>query len=148
MAYKGIFKPNNPKKYKGDPNKIVYRSLWELRCMRKFDTDDRIIWWASEELSIRYYCPVRKNTHRYFPDFIVHYRDANGNLNTDMIEVKPAAQTVAPIDPKTKDRRKRRRFIKEKLTFVINEAKWDAAERFCAERGWNFRKMTEKELGI
>ena len=31
MSYKGYFKPKNPKKYKGDPTNIIYRSLWEKK---------------------------------------------------------------------------------------------------------------------
>ena len=27
--YKGVFRPNNPKKYVGDSRKIIYRSSWE-----------------------------------------------------------------------------------------------------------------------
>ena len=32
-AYKGIFKPLNKAKYKGQVNNIVYRSSWEKRFM-------------------------------------------------------------------------------------------------------------------
>ena len=30
-SYSGKFKPKNYKKYKGDPTKIFYRSLWDQR---------------------------------------------------------------------------------------------------------------------
>jgi hypothetical protein len=33
-------------------------------------------------------------------------------------------------------------------TYGVNEAKWKAAKSFCADRGWNFIIMTEKELGV
>ena len=52
MAYKGIYKPTHPKKYSGDPNKIVYRSNWERKFMVYCDRNDDIIYWASEELAI------------------------------------------------------------------------------------------------
>ena len=33
MSYKGRYVPTNPKKYKGNPNTIYYRSLWERKFM-------------------------------------------------------------------------------------------------------------------
>ena len=47
MANKGKFKPKNPKKYNGNPSKIVYRSTWEAIFMNYFDQNDNIIWCAS-----------------------------------------------------------------------------------------------------
>ena len=32
-AYKGLFKPLNPQKYKGNHKNIIYRSSWEKRFM-------------------------------------------------------------------------------------------------------------------
>ena len=40
---KGIFKPINYKKYKGDPTKIVYRSSWELKVMSSLDSDSNYL---------------------------------------------------------------------------------------------------------
>ena len=33
-------------------------------------------------------------------------------------------------------------------TWVINEAKWKAAEQYCADRKYEFKIMTEDDLGI
>jgi hypothetical protein len=52
MAYKGKYKPQNPQKYKGDPTKIIYRSLWERKFMVYCDTNVNILQWASEEVII------------------------------------------------------------------------------------------------
>ena len=41
---KGIFKPRNPQKYKGNPTNIIYRSSWELKMMSHFDGHPNIIW--------------------------------------------------------------------------------------------------------
>ena len=54
MAYSGKFRPTKPRKYKGDPTNIVFRSLWELKFMKYCDTNKNIIKWASEEHVIRY----------------------------------------------------------------------------------------------
>ena len=46
MSYKGRFKPKQYKKYKGDPTKIVYRSMWELRFMKYCDKNPYILEWS------------------------------------------------------------------------------------------------------
>ena len=51
-AYKGIFKPNNPQKYKGNVKNITYRSSWEKRFMVYCDKTRQIVEWGSEELFI------------------------------------------------------------------------------------------------
>ena len=33
-------------------------------------------------------------------------------------------------------------------TWVINEAKWKAAEQYCGDRKYEFKIMTEDDLGI
>ena len=37
MTYKGRFTPQNPKKYNGNSDNIIYRSSWELRVMKYLD---------------------------------------------------------------------------------------------------------------
>jgi hypothetical protein len=144
MSYKGIFKPKNPYKYKGDPTNVIYRSLWELRLMSYLDAHKDIIEWASEELAIPYKSPIDGRWHRYFPDFWVKQRDSCGKVSIKLIEVKPAAQSRPP-EKRTKITRK---YISEVTTWGINQAKWVAARKVCAEKGWEFVVMTEKELGI
>ena len=144
MAYSGKFKPKNPKKYNGNPSKIVYRSSWEARCMNYFDQNDNIIWWASEEVIVPYKHPMDGRYHRYFPDFIIKVRQKNGQSKTMMIEIKPEYQKIGP----KKQKRKTRRYIKEVVTYAVNQAKWEAAEDYCADRRWEFKVLTENDLGI
>ena len=54
MTYKGLFKPKNPSKYKGNINEIVYRSSWEKKMMIYCDTTKSVVEWGSEELVIPY----------------------------------------------------------------------------------------------
>ena len=54
MSYKGRFKPKHYKKYKGDPTKVIYRSMWELRFMKYCDKNPSILEWSSEEIIIPY----------------------------------------------------------------------------------------------
>ena len=144
MAYSGLFRPKNPKKYVGDPNNIVYRSSWECRVMDWLDRNRDIISWASEELIVPYISPVDNRVHRYFPDFLVKVRNKEGQLKTLMIEVKPKKQTQPPMQ----QRRITKQYITEVTTWGVNQAKWKAAEEFCADRKWSFQILTEDNLGI
>jgi hypothetical protein len=147
MSYKGRYNPKNPYKYKGDPTNIIYRSLWELKLMMYLDEHRDVDQWASEEFFIPYKSPIDGRMHRYFPDFWM--KNKNGNIT--VIEVKPAAQTKKP-DIKKKNNtptgRISRRYLTEVKNYGINTAKWKAAQEYCKDRKWEFKIMTEKELGI
>ena len=140
MSYKGIYKPSNPKKYAGNPNRIVYRSNWERRFMVYCDKNPEIVAWASEELIIPYKNPIDKKVHRYFPDFII--KTAKGKKY--MIEIKPKKYTIPPKPGK----RKTKRFFGEQLEYIKNTAKWQAASKYCEDQDMEFKVFTEKELGI
>tara|TARA_Y100001973_G_C5177318_1_gene322761 strand:+ start:127 stop:579 length:453 start_codon:yes stop_codon:yes gene_type:complete len=149
MAYKGKFKPNNPEKYRGDHQKITYRSLWELKVFRYLDRHPDVIWWQSEETVVPYKSPKDNKMHRYFPDIVVHKKVPGGSPETVMIEIKPDKQTRPPDISKkhaTKTGRVSRRFLNEAMTYAINESKWEAAKKFCDARGWKFVVMTEKDI--
>jgi|SRR6056300_1307153 hypothetical protein len=151
MAYKGRFRPKNPSKYKGDPTKIIYRSLWEFKFFRTVDEHPDVLWWQSEEVIVPYVSPIDGRRHRYYPDVVVHKKLPNGTLKTVMIEIKPYKQTLPPDIKKknnTPSGRISRRYLNEVKTYGVNEAKWKAARNFCADRNWDFIIMTEKELGI
>jgi len=142
-SYKGKFTPQNPQKYNGNPDNIIYRSSWELRCMKWFDDNPNIIWWSSEELAIPYYSPVDKRMHRYFPDFIIKVKRKDDTIMTYVVEVKPEAQTKKPTQ-----KRKTKNFLRESIAYVVNQMKWKAADEFCHAHGWQFKIVTEKDLGI
>ena len=138
-SYKGLFKPINPKKYVGNTNQIVYRSLLERRFMRYCDTNDDIVFWASEELPVRYYSPLDKKYHRYFPDFVV--KTVKGDKY--MIEIKPYRQALKPKPPK----KKTKSYMRESFEYIKNQAKWSAARVYCEENNMEFKIITEKDLG-
>ena len=143
MSYKGWFTPKHRSKSKGDSENVVYRSSWELRVMKWLDENPSVIWWASEELIIRYKSPIDQKIHRYFPDFIVRLKQKNGTESTVVIEIKPQKQTVKP-----EQKRKTKRYLQEAATYAINQEKWRAADLFCKEHGWQFKVLTEKDIGI
>lgn len=145
MSYSGKFRPSNYLKYKGDPTNIIYRSLWELKFMNYCDKNENILEWGSEELWIPYVSPKDNRVHRYFPDFYIKYRNRHGNIQKSLIEIKPLKQTKKPnMSPK----RKTKTWMNEVVTYGVNQAKWKAAEEFCEDRLWDFKILTEKELGI
>ena len=145
MAYKGKFRPKRPKKYKGDQTQIIYRSLWEKKFMEYCDLTESISQWQSEEFWIPYKSPLDNRVHRYFPDFFIKYRDAHGKMRNVVIEVKPAKQLKMP---KKNPKKRTKSWAYEVQTYVVNQAKWKAAESYCADRKYEFKIMTEKELGI
>ena len=142
MSYSGRFKPKNYKKYKGDPTNVFYRSLWERRFMVYCDNNPNILEWGSEEIIIPYKSPLDKKVHRYFPDFFVKYKNSSGKIIREIIEVKPKRHLSPPKEPK----RKTKRYLGEVNTYIINQAKFKAAEEFCKDRKLGFRILTEEHL--
>ena len=144
MSYKGKYYPSFPRKYKGDPTNIIYRSLWERKFMVYCDKNQNILEWASEEIAIPYRSPIDNRVHRYFPDFYMKVKETNGKIKNYVIEVKPAKQTKPPAKPK----RQTKGYIREAYEYDRNQAKWKMAKEYCADRQWEFKVVTEKELGI
>ena len=142
---KSRYKPEYPKKYKGDPNNIICRSSWERKFCRWCDLNENILEWGSEEFCIPYRSPVDRRVHRYFPDFIIKVREQTGDIKRYVIEVKPKKQTRPPVQT-TKKRTKT--YINEVKTYAVNEAKWKAADEWCKDRLLEFKIITEDQLGI
>ena len=114
------------------------------------DNTPSVLRWSSEEIVVPYVSPLDNRVHRYFPDFYMKYKDNKGMIVEALIEIKPSKQTKPP-DPKrkkTKTGRTSKRYLKEVNTYIINDAKWKQAIKFCNERGWNWRIVTEKEINI
>ncbi len=108
------------------------------------DKNESILEWASEEIAIPYRSPIDNRVHRYFPDFYMKVKERGGNVKRYVIEVKPAKQTKPPVKPK----RQTKGYIREAYEYAKNQAKWKMAREFCADRQWEFKVVTEKELGI
>ena len=144
MAYRGRYYPTHPKKYKGNPSNIIYRSLWERKFMVYCDKNDRILEWGSEEFFIPYRSPIDGKIHRYFPDFYVKVKTKQGTTKKWVVEVKPKIQTRPPRTPK----RKTKKYINEVRNWAINDTKWKNAIEYCKDRNMEFIIITEDELGI
>jgi hypothetical protein len=144
MSYKGKFIPSNTKKYRGDPTNIIYRSLWERKFMVYCDLNENILEWGSEEFWIPYRSPIDSRVHRYFPDFYIKVRESNGSIAKYVVEVKPKKQCK---EPKVQSK-KTKSYIYEVTEYAKNQAKWKAAIDFCKDRKWQFKILTEDDLGI
>ena len=108
------------------------------------DTQPNVLKWASEEFSIPYVSPKDGKVHRYYPDFLIEYRDTSGKVKKQIIEVKPKRQTKPP----ERKSRVTKSYLYEATTYEINMAKWKAAAEFAKDNGIEFKIITEDELGI
>jgi len=140
MPYKTKFVPLNEEKYVGNVEKILCKSLWERKLCKYFDIQDNVIKWCYECVKIPYISPIDKKKHIYYPDFMVMLKEKTGNIKTIIVEVKPEKQTKEPLN------KKRKSYNNELVTFLINEAKWEAAKNICSCNEWNFKLLTEKTL--
>jgi len=144
-SLKSRYKPEYPKKYKGNPNNIICRSSWERKFCRWCDLNENILEWGSEELWIPYRSPIDGRVHKYFPDFIIKVKERTGQIKKYIIEVKPKKQT---IEPTKTPKRKTKGWLYEVKTYAVNQAKWKAAKEFCDDRLIEFKIITEDDLGI
>lgn len=144
MAYKGKYKPSYPKKYSGNPSNIIYRSLWERKYMKYLDTNENILLWSSEEFFIPYRSPIDGKIHKYFPDFMVKEQTSSGKIINYVVEIKPKRQCRAPKKPNNITKG----YIFEAKEYAKNQSKWAVAKEWCADRGYEFRILTEEDLNI
>ena len=140
MFHKRKYIPLFPEKYTGDPSNIIMRSSWETRFASWCDKNPSVLKWNSEETIIPYKCPTDNRIHRYFVDFKITVTTGK----TYLVEVKPKTQTQPPIYPG----KRTQRYLQESLAFMKNQAKWEAASEFAKDRGWEFKIITEHELGL
>ena len=120
------------------------RSSWETRFASWVDKNPQVVKWSSEETIIPYRCPTDNKIHRYFVDFKIQVRGKDNLLRTYLVEVKPAKQTQPPVYPG----KRTQKYLTESLTYLKNQAKWKAATEYCKDRGWEFKIITEHELGL
>ena len=143
MSYKGRYTIKNPDKYAGDAKKVIYRSLWERNAFRWCENNPKVKLWNSEEVVVPYVSSVDKKLHRYYVDLLIQMEDKK----TYLVEIKPKKETQPP----KKRSRKTKKYINEQLTYIKNNDKWEAANKFAEHNGWKFQVWTEetlKNLGI
>jgi hypothetical protein len=135
---RSIYKVKNLEKYIGSKFPIC-RSSWETAFCNFCDNNPSILEWASEPLKIPYRDPLSGRQTVYVPDFLIVYVDKNMRKHVEVIEIKPAKQTI---------REKVGKNPYDQAQFVKNMAKWEAAGAFCQQRGIHFRVVNETDLFI
>lgn len=133
---RGKFTMTQPEKYVG--TKIpTYRSSWEWSFMRFCDTNNSVQKWASEAVNIPYRDPLTGRQTIYVPDFFIQYVDKNMKMHVELIEIKPASQSILERVGKNKY---------NQAQFIKNQAKWQAANIWCKQQGIKFRIVNENDL--
>jgi TnsA endonuclease N terminal len=133
---RGKFAMKRPDKYVGTKSP-TYRSSWEWSFMNFCDNNDNVLKWASEAIQIPYRDPLTNRQTVYVPDFFIQYVDANNRILTELVEIKPASQTILERVGKNKY---------NQAQFVKNQAKWAAASLWCRQQGIKFRILNENDI--
>lgn len=139
----GIYIPKNKTKYRGN-DYPRYMSSWELKLFRWCDDNNDVLEWSSENIVIPYVSPIDQRTHNYIVDAVIKLKTSNG-IKKFLVEVKPYKQTVPPSYEKPV---KSKTQIYERLNYIRNKAKWDAAKMWCEKRDFEFVILTEHHLNI
>ena len=132
----GKYTLKNPDKYVGTKTP-TYRSSWEFAFMRFCDEHISVEKWASEAIRIPYRNPLTGKPTIYVPDFFIAYADKGGKQHVEIIEVKPENQTV-------KEKLGRSRV--NQAHWIVNQAKWEAANAWCKQKGIHFRIVNEGDI--
>jgi hypothetical protein len=132
----GRFEMKNPEKYVGTKTPLA-RSSWEFVFMRMLDEHQGVEKWASESIQIPYRDPLTGKYTIYVPDFFITYVDKNGAKHAEVVEVKPASQTLLENVGKS---------IYNQQQYVKNMAKWEAATKWCRQQGIKFRVVNEEHI--
>jgi hypothetical protein len=126
---RGYYVPKNPDKYKQPQDKYMnseiypeYRSSWEKQVMKYLDLNPEVEYWASEPFAVHYLSPKDGQIHRYFPDFLVKFKDGRKYI----LEVKP----------------------KYLVEDIVVQAKAEAAKEFCKKYDMEFHFITEEQINV
>tara|TARA_B100001287_G_scaffold270531_1_gene269427 strand:+ start:317 stop:739 length:423 start_codon:yes stop_codon:yes gene_type:complete len=132
----GLFQMKHPDKYIGKKTPR-YRSSWEWAFMRFCDNNPSVTQWASESIQIPYRNPLTGKNTIYVPDFFIVYNSKKQDKVAELIEVKPNNQA------KRKDLGKN---AQNQAAYIVNRAKWEAANKWARGKGIRFRVITESDM--
>jgi len=132
----GRFTMKHPEKYVGTKTPLA-RSSWEFVFMRMLDEHPGVENWASESIQIPYRDPLTGRQTIYVPDFFIVYIDKNKKKHAEVVEVKPASQTLREQVGKS---------LYNQEQYVKNMAKWEAANAWCKQKGIKFRVINEGDI--
>lgn len=142
----GLYSPTNTDKYIGDIHNIIYRSSWEYRFCTYCDTNDSIVKWSSEPMSIDYYNPLDKKNHKYNVDFYIKTLNVEGEIQEWIIEIKPERQTQKPVYEGSMTLSKLKSYNRNMKIWITNQSKFKAAKEWAEKRGFKFGVVDENFL--
>ena len=132
----GKFTLKNPEKYLGTKDPL-YRSSWEFAFMKFCDESPSIAKWASEAVRIPYRNPLTGRYTIYVPDFFINYVDKGGQTHAEIVEIKPQNQSLKEKVGKN---------LNNQASYILNQAKWEAATVWCRQKGLRFRVINETDI--
>jgi hypothetical protein len=132
----GRFALKNPSKYMGTKDPL-YRSSWEFAFMKFCDESTAIAKWASEAVKIPYRNPLTGRYTIYVPDFFINYVDKGGQTHAEIVEIKPQNQSLKEKVGKN---------LNNQASYILNQAKWEAATVWCRQKGLKFRVINETDI--
>ncbi len=148
----GQYHVKNKNKCMNKNNIIKYKSSYERVFMYKCDMKKSVLNWGYEVICIPY--KFRKKTRKYFPDFFVELIDKNKSRKKYIVEVKPEKEKKEALNFMNKNmsikkgKKKLKTYRYEKETCLINSYKWNAVEKYCKRKGYEFKIVSEKDLNI
>ena len=142
----GYFRPTNVDKYLGDPTKIIFRSSWEFKFLKWCDLSPTVIKYSSEPVGILYYNPLDKRGHTYYIDFFIISKDNDGKEQQWLIEVKPNKYINPPVAPERMTNKQTANYVYAAKQYIVNQAKFEAAREYAAQKGVKFGIITENFL--
>ena len=134
----GYFPINECKKYAGK-GPIIYRSSWEYKFCKYCESNSSVLKWVSEPFEIRYINSLDGREHKYWADFLIVLEGGKKYL----IEIKPKSMLQKPNPPKRKTAKQIKSYKYAYEQYVTNMCKIESAEKFCNERGIEFKIITE-----
>lgn len=142
----GYFVPKNPSKYAGNISEIIFRSSWEFKFMEFCDNTSSVIEWGSEGVGISYFNPILKKPSTYWIDFYMKTRSKEGNEIKWLIEVKPNKYLEKPNPPERLTEKQVLHFARHAKAYLINSAKFEAAQDYARSNNMKFGIITENFL--
>jgi hypothetical protein len=148
---KGFYILQNPEKYIGNPQEIIYQSSWEFAFCKFCDLNNNVKKWSGEGLQISYQITNdlgKIETHRYYPDFyleMVRYGD-NEAYDRLLVEIKPKKDCEFPVKPKNHTLKMLENYEYALRMYKKNLHKWAFTKEWCAKHNIKFLIITEEDL--
>jgi len=145
--HQGIYQVFNKDKYMGQVESCIYRSGWELKMFMFLDRNDKILRWASENITIPYQDEKGKY-HRYYPDLYYEIMIDGDPHKFERIvaEIKPYKETQYPKQPVKLTAKSLETYEYQLKTYQRNLYKWTKAIDWCTKNHMKFIIIHEGHL--